>query len=90
MENKTNLNTEQILTLKNRNNLIVGGTLKIISLKPDLIQLDTIQGGLQIFGENLELTKLDTNSTAEIIGIINGFKFLQSNNKESIFRKLFK
>lgn len=82
---------EQLITLNNRQNLNISGTNKIISLKPDLIQLSTNLGGIVINGENLELVKLDNNSTiAEIKGIINSIKFVQDIKKEPLFRKLFK
>ncbi len=90
MENK-NTENEQLIVLANRKNLSISGTNKIISLKPDLIQLDTNYGGIQIIGENLELIKLDNSTTrAEISGNINSLKFIQSKNKEPFFRKLFK
>ena len=77
--------------LSNKKNLSVSGTNKIISLKPDLIQLDTIYGGLIITGEELELIKLDNSTTrAEINGNINSLKFVQGKNKEPLFRKIFK
>ena len=89
MENKEN--KEQLLVLSNRKNLSVSGTNKIVSLKPDLIQLETIYGGLQIVGENLELIKLDNSTTrAEVTGTINSLKFLQGKTKEPLFRKIFK
>ncbi len=82
---------EQIIVLSNKKNLSVSGTNKIISLKPDLIQLDTVYGGLIIIGDNLELIKLDNTTTkAEISGEINSLKFTESKNKEPIFRKIFK
>lgn len=89
MENKEI--KEQTIILKNRQNLNISGTNKIISLKPDLIQLDTIYGGVIISGENLELIKLDSNSTqAEITGKINLLKFVEGARKTSFFRKIFK
>jgi len=89
MENKDT--REQLLILSNRKNLSVSGTSKVVSLKTDLIQLDTIFGGLQIFGNNLELIKLDNTTTrAEISGNINSLKFLESKNKETFLRKIFK
>ena len=94
MENKENKiieQKEQLIILSNKKNLSVSGTNKIISLKPDLIQLDTNYGGLVITGENLELIKLDNTTTrAEITGLINSIKFLQSKSKEHFFRKIFK
>ncbi len=94
MENKEiniNKTKEQIITLTNRQNLSITATNKIISLKPDLIQLDTAYGGVIISGEKLELIKLDDISTrAEINGSIDSIKFVQGKSKESIFRKIFK
>ena len=84
-------NKEQNITLKNRQNLIVSGTTKIISLKPDLIQLNTELGGLIIGGSNLELLKLDNvTNIAEINGNINLIKYVEGKSKEPFFRKIFK
>lgn len=84
-------NSEQILTLINRKNLTVTGTNKIVSLKPELIQLSTNQGGLMIVGQSLELIKLDNSTNrAEISGTINEIKFVGEKNKESLLRKIFK
>ena len=82
---------EQLIVLSNRKNISISGTNKIISLKPDLIQLDTVFGNLLIVGKNLELTKLDNSTTrAELCGTINEIKFTESKNKEPLFRKIFK
>ena len=91
MENIAKLKKEQLIILSNKQNLSVSGTNKIISLKPELIQLDTVYGGLIISGEKLELVKLDNATTrAEINGNINAIKFLQGKDKEPFFRKIFK
>ena len=95
MENnlKENLKIEkeQLIVLSNKKNLSITGTNKIISLKPDLIQLDTNFGGLIIVGENLELIKLDNTTTrAEISGNIFELKYTEQKVKENLFRKIFK
>lgn len=94
MENKEiekSQNKTQELILKDKSKLSISGTNKIISLKPDLIQLDTNYGSLAIIGNNLELINLNDNSTiANINGDINSIKFLTSTKKENIFGKLFK
>ena len=95
MENNLNEKTqnekEQLIVLSNKKNLSVSGTNKIISLKPDLIQLDTNFGGLIIVGENLELIKLDNATTrAEISGNIFELKYVEQKVKENLFRKIFK
>lgn len=94
LENKNEIKkelNEQTVTLINRQNLSINGVIKIISLKPDLIQLDTNFGGIIISGEKLELLKLDNSSTkAEIIGEINSIKYIEQKSKEPFYRKLFK
>ena len=62
----------------------------MLSLKPDLIQLNTILGGLIIQGENLELVTLNNSSCAEIKGTINALKFVEAKEKENFLRKIFK
>lgn len=82
---------EQLIVLSNRKNISISGTNKIISLKPDLIQLETTFGNLLIGGNNLELIKLDNVSTrAEIAGNISSLRFTETKSKEPIFRKIFK
>ena len=82
---------ESEIVLQNRSNIAISGTTKIISLKPDLIQLSTTLGDLQIAGNNLELSKLDNvNLRADIRGEINSLKYLEAKTKQSLFRKIFK
>ena len=89
MENKQQ-NLEQTINLVNKKELTVSGTNKIVSLKPDLIQLDTVLGGLMITGTNLELIKLDNITTrADIKGEVNAIKFVE-NKKQPFLRKIFK
>lgn len=93
MENKKTptQEKEQEIKLINKKLLSVSGTNKIISLKPDLIQLNTVYGDLQILGSNLELIKLDNiNLIADISGNICALKFIESRSKEPLFRKIFK
>ena len=94
MENKEIIKEtkkEQTLKLINRQDLAISGILKIISLKPDLIQLDSVFGGIMIAGENLELLNLNNETTtAQIKGNINLIKFVEGKSKEPFFRKIFK
>lgn len=94
MENikeKKSTEKEQVIILSNRKNISVSGTNKILSLKSDLIQLDTTFGNLLITGTSLELIHLDNSSTkAEISGNISAIKFAETKSKESVFRKIFK
>ena len=91
MENKELLAKEQIIKLLNRQELSISGVNKIISLKPDLIQLDSNYGGIIITGQNLELLNLNNdNNTTQIKGEVNLIKFVEGKNKEPLFRKIFK
>jgi hypothetical protein len=91
IKENTKQEKEQLIVLSNKKNLSVSGTNKIISLKPDLIQLNTVFGDLLILGSKLELVKLDNATTrAEISGEINSIKFTESKIKEPLFRKIFK
>ena len=82
---------EQIINLINKQNLNISGTKKIISLNPNLIQLDTVFGGIVVTGEKLELIKLDNDlNKAEIIGNIKSIKYLEGKAKEPFLRKIFK
>ena len=91
MEIKEQAKKEQTIKLVNRQDLSISGVTRIISLKPELIQLDSVFGGIIITGENLELLNLNNQNTlAEIKGKINLIKFVEGKNKEPFFRKIFK
>ena len=94
MENKINQGEtkEQLIVLSNKKNLSITGTNKVVSLKPELIQLNTNNGEIIVIGENVEKIKLDNNTTrSEISGNKNGIKFINNvKEKENLFRKIFK
>ena len=92
MDNKEIKQTkDQTITINNQSNLSITGTNKVISLKPDLIQLDTIYGLVVVGGSELELKQLDnTTNKAEITGKIFSLKFSEPKGKENILRKIFK
>ena len=91
MENKDLGKKEQIIKLLNRQELSISGVNKIISLKPDLIQLDSNYGGIIITGQNLELLNLNNdNNTTQIKGDVNLIRFVEGKSKEPLFRKIFK
>ena len=91
MEIKEQAKKEQTIKLVNRQDLSISGVTRIISLKPELIQLDSVFGGIIITGENLELLNLNNQNTlADIKGKINLIKFVEGKNKEPFFRKIFK
>lgn len=91
MEKEKEIKKEQIINLINKQNLSISGTKKIISLNPNLIQLDTVFGGIIISGEKLELIKLDNDlNKAEIVGNVKSIKYVEGKSKEPFFRKIFK
>lgn len=91
-DNKTDNthNKNQVLTLQNRKNLTITGVEKMISVKPDLIQLSTNTGDLQVIGVNMEMTKLElTEKIVEVAGLINQIRFVDD-KKTPIFKRIFK
>lgn len=90
-QEKSNQSKEQIINLVNRKSISISGVNKVVSLKPELIQLSTNMGGLAISGSNLELVKLDNNLLkADIVGSIDCLKYVSEKDKQPFFRKLFK
>lgn len=90
MEKEANTKHNQTIFLEDRNNLTVTGVEKMISVKPDLLQLSTIQGDMQVLGENMEMSKLDLEQhVVEVTGTINQIKFVDG-KKQPIFKRIFK
>ena len=66
----------QIITLTDRKQLSLTGVEKMISVKPDLLQLNTDFGTLQITGTAMEVSKLDLEEKVlEVKGVINSIKY---------------
>lgn len=85
-----NAPNNQVLTLLDRKNLTITGVEKMLSVKPDLIQLSTNTGNFQIVGENMEMTKLNLDDKiVEITGLVNQMRFLD-NIKQPLFKRIFK
>lgn len=88
MEKDTN--SEQKLTLINRKFLSIHGVEKMLSVKPDLIQLSTKLGNMQITGSLMEVSKLDLDANIlEINGNINLIKYLDD-KKTPLLKRIFK
>jgi len=77
-----------------RNNIYISGTKKVHNFNEKEFYIQSVMGGINIKGENLELIKLDTNDGNICIkGKINSVAYMADNddNKESsFFGKLFK
>lgn len=82
------------LKIMDRREISLTGIKKIISFDSEEFLLESNMGNILIKGANLEIMKLDTHDgNVKIKGKINGFTYLDGNNKgkeESIISKLFK
>lgn len=80
----------QIITLTDRKQLSLTGVEKMISVKPDLLQLNTDFGTLQITGTAMEVSKLDLEEKVlEVKGVITSIKYLDD-KKAPLFKRIFK
>lgn len=83
-------NKEHNLCLKDRKILIISGVEKMISVKPDILQIDTNFGTMQVLGQNMEVSKLDLEqNNLEVKGVISSIKYLDD-KKLPLFKRIFK
>lgn len=81
---------EHSLTMVNRNHLTITGVDKVVSVKPDLVQLKSNNGDISITGQNIEVTKLDLDEHSLMLnGKFDGIKYLE-NTKTPLLKKIFK
>ncbi|MBQ3502389.1 MAG: YabP/YqfC family sporulation protein [Clostridia bacterium] len=81
---------EHILTISNRNNLNISSVEKVVSVKPDLVQLKSSAGDIVITGQNIEVTKLDLEQQIlSLYGKFDSIKYIES-SKTPLLKKLFK
>jgi len=81
---------EQSLNLKDRKYLTMTGVEKMLSVKPDLLQILTSYGTMQVLGQNMEVSKLDLQEQKlEIKGIISCIRYLDD-KKAPLFKRIFK
>ena len=81
------------ITLVERKNIGISGVKKIESFDSEEFLLETVQGYMNIKGENLEVVKLDTyQGNVTIKGRIDAIGYIDENAKKesSVFTKLFK
>lgn len=87
----TNLNHS--FSVSERKNIIISGVVKIDSFDNEEFLIETVQGYMNIKGENLDVVKLDTyQGTITIKGTINSIIYIDENSKKesSVFTRLFK
>ena len=81
---------EHTLTLDNRKHLSMTGIDKVISIKPELLQVKSFLGDIVITGQNIEVTKLDLDQhTISLNGKFDSIKYVE-NNKTPLLKKIFK
>ena len=86
-------NLSHSFSVSERKNIIITGVVKIDSFDKEEFLIETVQGDMNIKGENLEVVKLDTyQGNVTIKGKIDGILYIEDNNKKesSIFNRLFK
>ena len=93
MVKEVSSNLNHSFSVSERKNIIISGVAKIDSFDNEEFLLETVQGYMNIKGENLEVVKLDTyQGNVSIKGIINSITYIDENTKKesSMFTKLFK
>lgn len=86
-------NLSHSFSVSERKNIIVSGVVKIDSFDNEEFLIETVQGYMNIKGENLEVVKLDTyQGNITIKGRICSITYLDENNKKesSVLSRLFK
>ena len=96
MEDKLNIQSnpkpsmEHSLNLVDRKHLTITGVEKVVSVKPDLVQLKSSAGDIVISGQNIDVTKLDLEQhTLSLNGKFDNIKYSE-NNKTPLLKKIFK
>ena len=83
-------NMEHTLTLVDRKHLTITGVDKVISVKPDLLQLKSTAGDIVVTGQNIEVTKLDLEQhTLSLNGKFDSIKY-SNVDKTPLLKKIFK
>lgn len=86
-------NLSHSFSVSERKNIIISGVLKIDSFDNEEFLIETVQGYMNIKGENLEVVKLDTyQGNVTIKGRIDALSYIDENSKKesSVFTKLFR
>ena len=81
---------EHSLNLVDRKHLTITGVEKVVSVKPDLVQLKSSAGDIVISGQNIEVTKLDLEQhTLSLNGKFDSIKY-SNVDKTPLLKKIFK
>lgn len=90
---EVNTNLSHSFSVSERKNIIISGVVKIDSFDNEEFLIETVQGYMNIKGENLEVVKLDTyQGNVTIKGRIDALSYIDENSKKesSVFTKLFR
>ena len=81
---------EHSLNLIDRKHLTITGVDKVVSVKPDLLQLKSSAGDIIVSGQNIEVTKLDLDlHTLSLNGKFDSIKY-SNVDKTPLLKKIFK
>ena len=86
-------NLNHSFSVSERKNIIISGVVKIDSFDDEEFLLETVQGYMNIKGDELEVVKSDTyQGNVTIKGRIDSITYIDENSKKesSMFTKLFK
>ena len=80
---------EHGIALDNRKHLSMTGIDKVISIKPELLQVKSVLGDIIITGQNIEVIKLDLDQhSITLNGKFDSIKYIES--KKPLLKKIFK
>ncbi|HLR21236.1 MAG TPA: sporulation protein YabP [Tissierellaceae bacterium] len=82
----------QNIILEDRNEMNITGVENVDSYNDDTIVLRTIKGGINIKGEELNISKLNIdNGSVKISGLINSLTYIsKEGSSKSLMERLFK
>ncbi len=82
---------KNIITLTNRESLVISGVNKVIGFDEKHFDVDTILGTIKIKGVSLEMKNLHIeNKVLEITGTVNSVTYEEIKQSSSFVKKLFK
>lgn len=79
------------ITLQNRKSLSLTGVEKVYEASENKVQVRVAGSDLMVAGSELTITKIDVDAgLLDLVGKVNELKFLGENNKQNIFKRIFK
>lgn len=79
------------LTLQNRKSLDLTGVEKVYEASETKVQMRVAGSNLSVLGSDLSITKIDVDAgNLNMVGKIDDIKFLGEDNRQNIFKRIFK